>query len=94
MKKKSSKKSDVIMEPVLMEGMPGMIGMESLAPTVMWVPVKKTVSKAGVKKGTAKASKTSSKKSVSKKGTSKKTVSKRSSPGKASGNKAGSKAKK
>lgn len=42
MKKKSAKESDIIMQPVLMPAMPGMIGMEGLAPNVMWVPVKKT----------------------------------------------------
>ncbi|MGI8582851.1 MAG: hypothetical protein ACR2KX_11665 [Chitinophagaceae bacterium] len=55
MKKKSAKKSDIIMQPVLMPAMPGMIGMEGLAPNVMWVPVKKTsIKKLASKKAPAK----------------------------------------
>ena len=65
MKKKTTHEKDVIMEPVLMPGMPGMIGMEGLAPSIMWVPVKKRKSKKDV------AKKTVSKKAVTKKPASK-----------------------
>ncbi len=70
MKKKSAKKSDIIMQPVLMPAMPGMIGMEGLAPNVMWVPVKKS----SIKKVTSK--KPAAKKATSKKPASPKTTTK------------------
>ena len=70
MKKKSAKKSDIIMQPVLMPAMPGMIGMEGLAPNVMWVPVKKTSIKKSVSKKPAAKKATSKNKKPSPKATS------------------------
>ncbi len=76
MKKKSTTNKEIIMQPVLMPAMPGMIGMEGLSSNVMWVPVKKTVSKKSASK------KTAPKKVASKSTASKKIISRKSKKGK------------